>query len=123
MSDGLNQLSLLEWEQPGARNRDPSTALDAANSAAKWAHKGRLDVLIALYERPMTDHELGAKLGRPQTSAGKRRGECRDAGYVEIALDGKGNEVKRPSPTGSLALVWQLTAAGRAFFEQHQRAA
>jgi len=115
-----DQMSLLEWEQPGSRNSDPSTSHDAANHAAKWAHKGRLEVLILLYEKPMTDHELAARTGHPQTSSGKRRGECRDAGYVEVALDGRGEEVKRATPTGSMALVWQLTAAGRAFFEQHQ---
>lgn len=119
----LDQLSLLEWEQPGARNKDPVTSLDAANHAAKWAHKGRLEVLLLLAERPMTDFELSERSGKVQSSIGKRRGELRDAGYVEVALDGRGDEVKRPSPTGSAALVWQLTASGHALFEQHRSAA
>jgi hypothetical protein len=31
----------------------------------------------------LTDFELGAMVGRQQTSAGKRRGELRDLGYIE----------------------------------------
>lgn len=116
----MDQLDLLKWEQPGARNADPSTSLDAANHAAKWAHKGRLEVLILLMEGPMTDFQLSDRSGKVQSSIGKRRGELRDQGYVEIATDETGQEIKGVSPTGSACLVWRLTASGRAFFEQTQ---
>jgi len=47
-------------------------------------------------------------MGRQQTSAGKRRGELRDAGYIEDGL------MRRPAPSGSMAIVWCITAKGRA---------
>lgn len=93
-----------------ARLTDPDTSHEAAQLPRRidrdWA-------LIALYtSKGLTDFQLATKMssmtGRPvaQTSAGKRRGELRDAGLVEYA-----NE-KRPAPSGSPSRVWQLTGKG-----------
>lgn len=76
----------------------------------RWATGDQARALIALHARPATDFELAAITGRKQTSIGKRRGElvaqglCVDSGQ------------RRPSDTGSPAVVWALTDLG------HQRA-
>lgn len=112
-----DQPSLLSWTPPRARNTDPSTSHAAAADASLRASAGRLAVLDALMSGPKTDFELATATGRQQTSAGKRRGECRDHGLVDVARDGRGEEVKRAAPSGSKALVWQITPAGIAFYE------
>jgi hypothetical protein len=95
-----------------ARLFDPETS----HMAAAFPRRTDRDwALIALYTNRdgLTDFELAEKLtamkGRPigQTSAGKRRGELRDFGLVRDACR------RRPSPTGSLCCVWELTDAGR----------
>jgi hypothetical protein len=106
---------------PASRHSDPITSHLAATSAALRASEGRLAVLGCLIERPKTDFEMAAELNRQQTSCGKRRGECRDHGLVEVALDGRGEEAKRPAPSGSLALVWAITQAGRDYYAEHIR--
>lgn len=99
--------------RPAARITDPVTSHEAAAIAHRGASHGRRLVLAALALRPMTDFELAAHTGWQQTSIGKRRGECVTAGLVEVLTDDKGNKVKRPSPSGSPALVWALTEKGR----------
>lgn len=113
------QPSLLDWAPPAARRTDPVTSHLAAERASLGASKGRLLVLQNLIERPMTDFELAAATGWIATSIGKRRHECMRAGYVERALDGHGEEVRRETPSGSQALVWAITKEGRAFYAQH----
>lgn len=118
----IHQPSLLDWQAPQAfRNTDPETSRLAADKAAKFASKGRVDVLRHLMTGAKTDFELADLIGRPQSSCGKRRGELRDRGYVEVALDGRGEEARRPSPSGSPALVWAITTEGRAFYAQETR--
>jgi hypothetical protein len=103
------------------RITDPSTSREAAEKVAPKASKGRMKVMGALLDRALTDFEIAAAIGSIQTSSGKRRGECRDAGWVQVALDGRGEEVKRQSPNGSAALVWELTEAGRKAYAEYQR--
>lgn len=118
----MNQPSLLEWEAPQAfRNSDPETCRQAAEIASQRASRGRLLVLQHLSEGPKTDFELASATGWQQTSIGKRRGEAMYAGYVEKALDAFGLTIKRPAPSGSPALVWQITPAGIAFYENAMR--
>jgi hypothetical protein len=85
------------------RHTDPETSRAAATDAAANAHTHRNRVLVALRDAGadgLTDFELADRLGLQQTSAGKRRGELRDAGLVVDS--GR----KRPAPSGSAAIVW-----------------
>jgi hypothetical protein len=108
------QMTLDEYmaQQPRTRTGDWSTSLDAA--AAVSLSDGRLLALKTLYTHPagLTDFELAAKTGRQQTSIGKRRGELASVGLVEVLRDEEDWPIKRPAPSGALALVWVITAAG-----------
>ena len=86
-----------------ARHTDPATSWDAAFDASLKADKHRARVLAMHRAHPdgLTDFELGELLGLQQTSAGKRRGELRDRGYIE------NSGLKRPAPSGSMAIVWR----------------
>jgi hypothetical protein len=74
----------------------------------------RVRVLFMHYAFPsgLTDFELGGLVGRQQTSAGKRRGELRDEGYIEAT-----NE-RRKAPSGASAIVWRITPYGKTFAER-----
>lgn len=119
----MDQMEIEEFIRTSSRRTDPSTSRQAAEKVAPKASKGRMAVLGALLVRPMTDFETAAVIGSIQQSAGKRRGECRDAGWVQVALDGRGEEVKRLSPNGSAALVWAITESGRRAYEEWMRVA
>lgn len=101
---------LFDPDQPdqthlAARATDPDTSHAAA--AAVNGARDRERVLRALAEHgPMTDFELGDRIDRQQTSAGKRRHELQAVRLVEYA------GIKRPTPSGSTARVWRLTRAG-----------
>lgn len=95
------QLSLVG--RPVARATDPGTSWAAARDAEPNAGTHRARVLRELrevYPEGLTDYELADRLGLQQNSAGKRRGELRDAGFVEDS--GR----TRPAPSGSRAIVW-----------------
>lgn len=99
----MKQLT-LDGVRPVARGTDPATSWQAARDAEPNAdtHRWRvLRTLRAAYPNGLTDYELGAQLGLQQNSAGKRRGELRDAGFVEDTGQ------RRPAPSGSLAIVWR----------------
>jgi hypothetical protein len=86
-----------------ARATDPDTSHEAAQDAAGNSDKHRALALRLLEEAGpdgLTDFDLAAATGIQQTSIGKRRGELRDAGLV--INSGR----KRPSPSGSAAIVW-----------------
>jgi len=104
---------------PKTRTLDWSTSMAAADSVR--ASAGRMLALQTLAENPngLTDFELADLTGRQQTSIGKRRGELFKAGLVEVAVDAIGSPIKRPSPSGSAALVWRVTAIGRDFLSAH----
>ncbi len=99
----------------GARSTDPDTAHEAAAAVTDVQRRNVYRaVLEALVEHgPSTDHDLAryvtGKLGHPigQTSAGKRRGELRDAGFV---CDSGHKGIVRE--TGAKAIRWALTPAG-----------
>lgn len=86
-----------------ARTSDPDTSWMAAADALSHADTDRARALVELRAHPdgLTDFELGALIGRQQTSAGKRRGELRDQGLVY------NSGYKRPAPSGSLSIVWK----------------
>jgi hypothetical protein len=98
----------------GTRRTDPVTSHEAEARVRPHASTGRRAVLsaLALYG-PLTDFELAERTGWQQTSIGKRRGECVALGYVEAFTAPDGTKCKRPSPSGSPAIVWSITQAGR----------
>jgi DNA-binding MarR family transcriptional regulator len=102
----MNQLQ-INYDPPSARRTDPDTSHEAARRAGLGASEGRKDALHYLSRGPCTDFELAARSGYQQTSIGKRRGEL-----VQLGLVVKTNE-RRPSPSGSPAIVWAITDAGR----------
>lgn len=104
----------LQFGQPVARRSDPDTSHAAAEDAKRTANTLRWRCLQTLKAHPegLTDFELADEVQSQQTSAGKRRGELVKAGLVEKAMWGDGvvqkrEVVKRPSPSGSLAIVWR----------------
>ena len=115
----MNQLS-IDFS-PAARASDPLTSHQAARDAQVNAGTGRALTLKFLARSPMTDFELAAATNWQQTSIGKRRGECVQRGWVE-AHKLEGVQVTRPSPSGSAAMVWRITDAGRAVLSQPQEA-
>jgi len=104
----------IRFSYPLARNSDPITSFEAARDASFKASAHRIKALQALFDfGPMTDFELADATGLQQNSVGKRRKDCQDAGLVDVLTDEDGVKVKRPAPSGSKALVWKLTQAGR----------
>lgn len=97
----------------GTRRTDPITSHEAEEKVRPHASHGRRLVLAALAVRPATDFELAEVTGWQQTSIGKRRGECVALGWVEAFTAPDGTKCKRPSPSGSPAIVWAITAKGR----------
>ena len=100
------------------RATDPDTSHDAA---APDRARDRDRAYAALHEAGiygLTDFELGERIDRQQTSAGKRRGELRDAGLV--CDSGQ----RRQAPSGSLAIVWMAVVfmQYRARADAHQSA-
>lgn len=103
---------------PMARRTDPKTSHDAAADATVTASAGRMAVLRALHNNgPLTDFELADRAGWQQTSIGKRRLECVDAGLVDKhTMVMSGEVIRRRTPSGSTAIVWTITEWGRKFF-------
>jgi hypothetical protein len=104
------------FDQPMARNTDPETSHEAAEDAKSHSSKGHLLAMRFLLLRPMTDYELASATGWQQNSIGKRRGELMNAGLVVVHRDEEGNVVKRLTPSGSRARVWDATVKGREWY-------
>jgi hypothetical protein len=82
-----------------ARTTDPDTSHLAAAPDRARDHD-RAYALLRMAADGLTDFELGNLMSRQQTSAGKRRGELRDAGLV------RDSGQRRRAPSGSMAIVW-----------------
>lgn len=107
---GTSPADLPGWfPSPTARASDPGTSHQAAQRASTRAATDRALVLRIhqQYTSGLTDFELAEIAGRQQTSLGVRRGELRKAGLIVDSGH------KRPSPSGSPAVVWQITDTGR----------
>ena len=91
-----------------ARRSDPIPSHLAARDANRRINADHRLVLLthADYRNGLTDFELAHLCDRQQTSLGKRRGELRNAGFIEATPE------KRPAPSGSAAIVWRITFAG-----------
>jgi len=137
MSSLISQFSLfgqpvprgeVNLPAPTARHTDPATSHAAAQDASLSASQGRLLALRTLAAHPagLTDFDLADLTGWQQTSIGKRRGECVKAGLVVAAYylgpDGEPHLVKRTAPSGSQAIVWRITDAGRDYLKDHDHA-
>lgn len=109
----FDDVSGITRDPPGTRATDPVTSHEAEAKVRPHASEGRRLVLSALYLGPLTDFELAAGTGWQQTSIGKRRGECVALGWVDAVTAPDGTKCKRPSPSGSPAIVWAITASGR----------
>lgn len=99
------QLSLLDDRRLVARSTDPGTSWAAARDATEKAPTHRVrcyQTLDRAHPGGLTDYELAELTGLQQNSAGKRRGELRDAGLVEDSGQ------TRPAPSGSKAIVWRV---------------
>ena len=108
------QMDIL-FQDPMARNTDPDTSHDAAKDATFNASNHRRIALFALYDYgPLTDYELADITGLQQNSIGKRRGDCMMAGLVSKFVV-SGEVQKRPAPSGSMSIVWTLTAKGEKY--------
>jgi len=115
----FDKVSGITRDPPGTRATDPVTSHEAEAKVRPHASTGRRAVLsaLALYG-PLTDFELAERTGWQQTSIGKRRGECVALGWVEAFTAPSGTKCKRPSPSGSPAIVWAITQAGREAHEE-----
>jgi len=85
------------------RRTDPDTSHEAALERAAEKRRDRDRVLAAIRAAQadgLTDYELADRVDRQQNSAGKRRGELRDAGLV------RDSGRRRAAPSGSRAIVW-----------------
>lgn len=93
-----------------ARSSDPDTSWEAALRNLSGKRTDRREALMAhaaFCDTGLTDFALASLMERQQTSVGKRRGELRDWGLVED------RGTRRPSPSGSPAIVWRITERGR----------
>lgn len=113
MSRTAEALSPDLFSLPAYRNRDPETSVIAALSNPSGRAIDARRVLECHHDRPegLTDFELAALVERKQTSAGKRRGELRDKGLIEETT------LRRPSDSGSPAVVWKITWLGLRIIE------
>lgn len=90
-------------DSPVARRSDPETSHQAAERASSGASTNRALALEALRKAGragLTDFELASLTGIAQTSIGVRRGELVRQGLVAAT------PMRRPSPSGSPAIVW-----------------
>jgi predicted transcriptional regulator len=97
---------------------DLVTSHEAAAKASIKAPNHRIVALKAFVEHgPMTDFQLAEKTGLQQTSIGKRRKDCQDAGLIDFYMP-NGEKERRQTPSGSSACVWQITELGYKFLKE-----
>lgn len=101
--------------RPAARSTDPATSRAAARrTTANDGQRAALAALAAAGPAGLNDFELAARTGRKPTSIGVRRKELLRAGLV--ASTGQ----RRPSDTGSPAMVWAITDIGLTEWERQR---
>lgn len=102
---------------PSHRINDWDTSIDAAKSAEINCSENQLIALRLIKEKPMTDYDLADATGMQQNSIGKRRCDLFKAGFVEPETSATGENVKRPSPSGTPCISWKITQAGIEYLE------
>lgn len=88
-----------------ARKTDPETSKQAASIPLEIRGEQRIRVyeyLVSCGVRGATDYEVGESLGILRTSAGKRRKELAQLGYV---VD---SGTRRQTDTTASAIVWRI---------------
>jgi hypothetical protein len=117
-ADDQLELSLESLPDPGRntvgkfhapRSDAPETEREAALAVyprTGTARRRVLDAIALAGDRGMTDEELSLSLELRLYTAAPRRHELLEDGWVEDS------QQRRPTTTGSLAVVWKLTPAG-----------
>ena len=111
----MSDQQTIHWpnreQHPSVRVNDPDTCQEPSEFRMS---KGRLAALAGHVQRPdgLTDFELADLIGSQQTSAGKRRGELAHAGLIVATTE------RRPSPSGSPAIVWRRTPLGYRYYTE-----
>ncbi len=94
-----------------ARKSDPVQSHESADRAAKFAPSHRELIVDALRKYgPMTAHEIGDRIGLHFTQVDRRMHEARRLGEAKALvqhIDGCMVEIKRTTPSGGLAQVWE----------------
>jgi hypothetical protein len=105
----VSQLGLFD-APGGARRSDPDTSVAAARAHPTLRNSQRLALLraFALVGRGLTDEEAGEIAGIRRVADTRRCSELRGAGL--IADTGE----RRPTSTGSMAMVCRITGPGAA---------
>jgi|SRR5882672_384778 len=108
---------LFDWEKRGVRPTDPETSHTAAKLHPWSRNTDRFKAFEVHARNPqgLTDFELADRMGRQQTSAGKRRGELRDLGLIEET------DLRRRSPSLTPAIVWRISLRGLETWERFNR--
>lgn len=90
-----------------ARSADPIQSHDAADRAAKFSPSHRDRILAALKQHgPRTAHELERITGLTVVQIDRRMHELVKSGETK-PLRLNGSEVKRGTPSGGIAQVWE----------------
>jgi hypothetical protein len=111
----MDQISLFDdrldsWAM-GARTTDPETSHQAAARRDRTTDRWRALRIHGENPDGLTDFELGELMNRQQTSAGKRRHEWTLKGGASAEFI-TATTRRRLAPSGSPAIVWQITALG-----------
>lgn len=107
--DYLDAVNVVTSNEAGlSHNRDHDTSRRAAWDNAPRSGSQRARVLLSLAHRASTDYELERLLNMKRPSPGNRRGELVTGGFVVDSGQ------RRPTDTGSLAIVWEVTDKGAA---------
>lgn len=101
----IKQMAIKTQPVAPARASDPDTSQQAAsgNREIRGAQRTKVfQYLESVGQTGATDYEIGADVGILRTSAGKRRKELCDLGYVEDS------GTRRYTDSGSTAIVWRI---------------
>lgn len=102
----MSQLAIFPGG-PTHRRADHPTSIDASK-IPRQTDRAKVLAIHSANPAGLTDFELAEIMRRQQTSVGKRRGELARAGLIV------GTTQRRPSPSGSPAIVWRITPEGLA---------
>lgn len=98
---------------PLARNSDPIQSHEAADRAARFGGSHRQRIIEALRRfGPQTAHEIASRVGLDPVQVDRRVHELRKACEARAhcsCINGERVEIKRATPSGGMAQVWEAT--------------